>query len=207
MLLRCRLQEGILLSVRFSVLKVPFWQCLNKWTNLFCVLKEALFFLNSGNSISSSKLRIQTVYQTICLNFDAVNPLRGNMWSVVAIGWGVQVSDYFFLFHLQQRWQQHEEGELEHCVWTPAGAPIRPEQQNIFFTLLLAVYLIAVLWNLLLILLIRLDSCLHTLMYFFLIILHTMLNSHLQPPMYFFLSLLSLQLPSQGCPGALRVST
>ncbi|XP_005082206.1 olfactory receptor 1J4-like [Mesocricetus auratus] len=48
------------------------------------------------------------------------------------------------------------------------GLPIRPEQQNIFFTLFLAMYLTTVLGNLLIILLIRLDSHLHTPMYFFL---------------------------------------
>ncbi|XP_008834280.2 olfactory receptor 1J4-like [Nannospalax galili] len=48
------------------------------------------------------------------------------------------------------------------------GLPIQPEQQGIFFTLFLAVYLTTVLGNLLIILLIRLDSRLHTPMYFFL---------------------------------------
>uniref|UniRef100_A0A8C6R4N6 Olfactory receptor n=1 Tax=Nannospalax galili TaxID=1026970 RepID=A0A8C6R4N6_NANGA len=48
------------------------------------------------------------------------------------------------------------------------GLPIRPEQQGIFFTLFLAMYLTTVLGNLLIILLIRLDSRLHTPMYFFL---------------------------------------
>uniref|UniRef100_A0A8C6RDM4 Olfactory receptor n=2 Tax=Nannospalax galili TaxID=1026970 RepID=A0A8C6RDM4_NANGA len=48
------------------------------------------------------------------------------------------------------------------------GLPIQPEQQGIFFTLFLAMYLTTVLGNLLIILLIRLDSRLHTPMYFFL---------------------------------------
>nr|XP_048284788.1 olfactory receptor 3 [Myodes glareolus] len=48
------------------------------------------------------------------------------------------------------------------------GLPIRPEQWGIFFTLFLAMYLITMLGNLLIILLIRLDSHLHTPMYFFL---------------------------------------
>ncbi|XP_020042814.2 olfactory receptor 1J2 [Castor canadensis] len=48
------------------------------------------------------------------------------------------------------------------------GLPIRPEQQGIFFALFLAMYLTTVLGNLLIILLIRLDSHLHTPMYFFL---------------------------------------
>ncbi|XP_013211161.2 olfactory receptor 50-like [Microtus ochrogaster] len=48
------------------------------------------------------------------------------------------------------------------------GLPIRPEQQSVFFTLFLAMYLTTVLGNLLIILLIRLDSHLHTPMYFFL---------------------------------------
>ncbi|GAB5580093.1 olfactory receptor 1J4-like [Prionailurus iriomotensis] len=48
------------------------------------------------------------------------------------------------------------------------GLPIRPEQQGMFFTLFLGMYLTTVLGNLLIILLIRLDSRLHTPMYFFL---------------------------------------
>ncbi|XP_019649056.2 LOW QUALITY PROTEIN: olfactory receptor 1J1-like, partial [Ailuropoda melanoleuca] len=48
------------------------------------------------------------------------------------------------------------------------GLPIRPEQHGLFFALFLGMYLTTVLGNLLIILLIRLDSCLHTPMYFFL---------------------------------------
>ncbi|XP_045701854.1 olfactory receptor 1J4-like [Phyllostomus hastatus] len=48
------------------------------------------------------------------------------------------------------------------------GLPIRPEEQGMFFTLFLGMYLTTVLGNLLIILLIRLDSRLHTPMYFFL---------------------------------------
>ncbi|XP_035873173.1 olfactory receptor 1J4-like [Phyllostomus discolor] len=48
------------------------------------------------------------------------------------------------------------------------GLPIRPGQQGVFFALFLGMYLTTVLGNLLIILLIRLDSRLHTPMYFFL---------------------------------------
>ncbi|XP_051697334.1 olfactory receptor 1J4-like [Oryctolagus cuniculus] len=48
------------------------------------------------------------------------------------------------------------------------GLPIRPEEQSMFFALFLGMYLTTVLGNLLIILLIRLDSRLHTPMYFFL---------------------------------------
>ena len=48
------------------------------------------------------------------------------------------------------------------------GLPIRPEQQGVFFALFLGVYLTTVLENLLIFLLISLDSRLHTPMYFFL---------------------------------------
>ncbi|XP_004677987.1 PREDICTED: olfactory receptor 1J4-like [Condylura cristata] len=48
------------------------------------------------------------------------------------------------------------------------GLPIRPEQRGVFFILFLGMYLTTVLGNLLIILLIRLDSRLHTPMYFFL---------------------------------------
>ncbi|XP_073081115.1 olfactory receptor 1J2 isoform X2 [Manis javanica] len=48
------------------------------------------------------------------------------------------------------------------------GFPVPPEQQGMFFALFLGMYLTTVLGNLLIILLIRLDSRLHTPMYFFL---------------------------------------
>ncbi|XP_014637421.1 PREDICTED: LOW QUALITY PROTEIN: olfactory receptor 1J4-like [Ceratotherium simum simum] len=48
------------------------------------------------------------------------------------------------------------------------GVPIPSEQQGMFFALFLGMYPTMVVGNLLIILLIRLDSCLHTLMYFFL---------------------------------------
>ncbi|CAH6788987.1 olfactory receptor 50 [Phodopus roborovskii] len=48
------------------------------------------------------------------------------------------------------------------------GLPIRPEDQGMYSVLFLAMYLTTVLGNLLIILLIRLDSHLHTPMYFFL---------------------------------------
>ncbi|XP_037349700.1 olfactory receptor 1J4-like [Talpa occidentalis] len=48
------------------------------------------------------------------------------------------------------------------------GLPIHPEQRGLFFALFLGMYLTTVLGNLLIILLIRLDSRLHTPMYFFL---------------------------------------
>nr|XP_027792361.1 olfactory receptor 50-like [Marmota flaviventris] len=48
------------------------------------------------------------------------------------------------------------------------GLPIQPEQQGMYYALFLGMYLITVLGNLLIILLIRLDSRLHTPMYFFL---------------------------------------
>ncbi|ELR51062.1 hypothetical protein M91_04294, partial [Bos mutus] len=48
------------------------------------------------------------------------------------------------------------------------GLPIQPEHHGVFFALFRGMYLITVLGNLLILLLIRLDSRLHTLMYFFL---------------------------------------
>ncbi|EHB03191.1 Olfactory receptor-like protein DTMT [Heterocephalus glaber] len=48
------------------------------------------------------------------------------------------------------------------------GLPIQPEQQHVFYALFLAMYLTTILGNLLIIVLIQLDSHLHTPMYFFL---------------------------------------
>ena len=60
--------------------------------------------------------------------------------------------------------------ENQSCVseFLLLGLPIQPGQQGMFFTLFLGMYLTTVLGNLLIILLIRLDSHLHTPMYFFL---------------------------------------
>ncbi|KFO24140.1 olfactory receptor 50 [Fukomys damarensis] len=52
--------------------------------------------------------------------------------------------------------------------FTLLGLPISPEEQGMYYALFLALYLTTVLGNLLIILLIRLDSRLHTPMYFFL---------------------------------------
>ncbi|XP_075415711.1 olfactory receptor-like protein DTMT [Tenrec ecaudatus] len=48
------------------------------------------------------------------------------------------------------------------------GLPIEPEQHNLFYTLFLAMYVTTVMGNMLIIILIRLDSHLHTPMYLFL---------------------------------------
>ncbi|XP_037653097.1 olfactory receptor 50-like [Choloepus didactylus] len=48
------------------------------------------------------------------------------------------------------------------------GLPVRPEEQSMYYAVFLGMYLTTVLGNLLIILLIRLDFCLHTPMYFFL---------------------------------------
>ena len=48
------------------------------------------------------------------------------------------------------------------------GLPIRPDQQDLFYTLFLAMYVTTVLGNLLIMVLIRLDPHLHTPMYLFL---------------------------------------
>ncbi|XP_028359365.1 olfactory receptor 1J4-like [Phyllostomus discolor] len=60
------------------------------------------------------------------------------------------------------------ENQSSLCEFLLLGLPIRPGQQGVFFTLFLGMYLTTVLGNLLIILLIRLDSHLHTPMYFFL---------------------------------------
>nr|XP_023400731.1 olfactory receptor 1J4-like [Loxodonta africana] len=60
---------------------------------------------------------------------------------------------------------ENQSSMSEFCL---LGLPIRPEQQGMFFILFLSMYLTTVLGNLLIILLIRLDSRLHTPMYFFL---------------------------------------
>ena len=62
-------------------------------------------------------------------------------------------------------WREKQSSISEFLV---LGLPICPEQQGVSFALFLGMYLTMVLGNLLIILLIRLDPHLHTLMYFFL---------------------------------------
>ncbi|XP_008839816.1 olfactory receptor 1J4-like [Nannospalax galili] len=82
------------------------------------------------------------------------------------------------------------------------GLPIQPEQQGIFFTLFLIMYLTTVLGNLLIILLIRLDSRLHTPMYFFLCHLafsDISLSSVTIPKMLSNMQTQHLSMPFEGC--------
>ncbi|KAM7093114.1 LOW QUALITY PROTEIN: uncharacterized protein WM277_025494 [Molossus nigricans] len=73
------------------------------------------------------------------------------------------------LLHPQQRESSmRPENQSSVSEFLLLGLPIRPGQQGMFFTLFLGMYLTTVLGNLLIILLIRLDSRLHTPMYFFL---------------------------------------
>ncbi|XP_012378167.3 olfactory receptor 1J4-like [Dasypus novemcinctus] len=82
------------------------------------------------------------------------------------------------------------------------GLPIRPEQQGVFFTLFLGMYLTTVLGNLLIILLIRLDSRLHTPMYFFLshlALTDVSLSSVTVPKMLMIMKTQNQSISYQGC--------
>ncbi|XP_076983919.1 olfactory receptor 1J2-like [Tamandua tetradactyla] len=82
------------------------------------------------------------------------------------------------------------------------GLPIRPEQQGGFFCLFLGMYLTTVLGNLLIVLLIRLDSRLYTPMYFFLSHLaftDVSFSSVTIPKMLMNMQTHNLSIPYQGC--------
>ncbi|XP_015353228.2 olfactory receptor 50-like [Marmota marmota marmota] len=82
------------------------------------------------------------------------------------------------------------------------GLPIQPEQQGMYYTLFLGMYLTTVLGNLLIILLIRLDSRLHTPMYFFLSHLafsDVSLSSVTVPKMLRNMQTQHLSIPYEGC--------
>ncbi|XP_054986988.1 olfactory receptor 1J4-like [Sorex araneus] len=82
------------------------------------------------------------------------------------------------------------------------GLPIPPEQQGWFLTLFLVIYLTTVLGNLLIILLIRIDSRLHTPMYFFLSILafnDVCLSSVTVPKMLVDMQSNHKSIPYSGC--------
>ncbi|XP_004677975.1 PREDICTED: olfactory receptor 50-like [Condylura cristata] len=82
------------------------------------------------------------------------------------------------------------------------GLPIRPEKQSSFYTLFLAMYLTTLLGNLLIILLIRLDSRLHTPMYFFLshlALTDVSFSSVIAPKMLFNMQTQSQSISYAGC--------
>ncbi|XP_055994550.1 olfactory receptor 1J4-like [Sorex fumeus] len=82
------------------------------------------------------------------------------------------------------------------------GLPIPPEQQGWFLTLFLVIYLTTMLGNLLIILLIRIDSRLHTPMYFFLSILafnDVSLSSVTVPKMLVDMQSIHKSIPYSGC--------
>ncbi|XP_012520610.1 PREDICTED: olfactory receptor 1J2 [Propithecus coquereli] len=82
------------------------------------------------------------------------------------------------------------------------GLPIPPEQQRVFFLLFLGMYLTTVLGNLLIILLIRLDSRLHTPMYFFLrhlALTDVSFSSVTVPKMLMNMQTQHLSIPYAGC--------
>ncbi|XP_040860501.1 olfactory receptor 1J1-like [Ochotona curzoniae] len=82
------------------------------------------------------------------------------------------------------------------------GLPVRPEQQGVFFALFLGMYLTTVLGNLLIVLLIRLDSRLHTPMYFFLSHLafsDIAFSSVTVPKMLLNMQTHHLSIPYKGC--------
>ncbi|XP_053461622.1 olfactory receptor 1J1 [Nycticebus coucang] len=82
------------------------------------------------------------------------------------------------------------------------GLPIQPKQRGVFFLLFLGMYLTTVLGNLLIILLIRLDSRLHTPMYFFLshlALTDVSFSSVTVPKMLMNLQTQHLSIPYEGC--------
>nr|XP_008525919.1 PREDICTED: olfactory receptor 1J4-like [Equus przewalskii] len=87
---------------------------------------------------------------------------------LVAVSWILSCGSA--LLHTLLLGQRTMRPENQSCVseFLLLGLPIQPEQQGLFFALFLCMYLTTVLGNLLIILLIRLDSRLHTPMYFFL---------------------------------------
>ncbi|KAK1334210.1 hypothetical protein QTO34_005210 [Cnephaeus nilssonii] len=72
---------------------------------------------------------------------------------------------YTFFFPSREKSSMRPENQSSVSQFLLLGLPIPPGQQGVFFTLFLGMYLTTVLGNLLIILLIRLDSRLHTPMY------------------------------------------
>ncbi|XP_004677985.1 PREDICTED: olfactory receptor 1J4-like [Condylura cristata] len=95
--------------------------------------------------------------------------------------------------------QENQSGVSEFLL---LGLPILPEQEGVFFALFLGMYLTTVLGNLLIILLIRLDSRLHTPMYFFLshlALADVSFSSVTVPKMLWNMQTLDLSISYAGC--------
>ncbi|XP_047380692.1 olfactory receptor 50-like [Sciurus carolinensis] len=119
---------------------------------------------------------------------------------LVVVSWVLSSSNALLhtllLTHLMRRDNQTSVSEF-----LLLGLPIQPEEQGVYYALFLVMYLTMVLGNLLIILLIRLDSRLHTPMYFFLshLVLTDICFSSVTAPKMLMNMLMQTQSISNGC--------
>nr|XP_010954480.1 olfactory receptor 1J4-like [Camelus bactrianus] len=107
-------------------------------------------------------------YMAICHPLHYTTIMRKELCALlVAVSWILSgASSLSHTLLLTQSMRRENQSSVSQFLLL--GLPIRPEQRGVVFALFLGVYLTTVLGNLLIILLIRLDSRLHTPMYFFL---------------------------------------
>ncbi|XP_036117349.1 olfactory receptor 1J4-like [Molossus molossus] len=132
-------------------------------------ISQLYFFILFG-SLDNFLLAVMAYdrYVAICHPLHYTTIMRGWLCVLLVCGsW--MVASVHALFHtLLLRRTMRRDNQSSVSEFLLLGLPIRPEQQGMYFTLFLGMYLTTVLGNLLIILLIRLDSRLHTPMYFFL---------------------------------------
>ncbi|XP_063096926.1 olfactory receptor 1J21-like [Cavia porcellus] len=133
-----------------------------------CISQEFFFLLFGGLDSFLLTAMAYDRYVAIC------HPLHYNIIMspvlcvlLVILSWVLSSASAFvhtfLLSHLMRKGNQSSASEF-----LLLGLPIQKEEQGMYYTLFLVMYLTTVLGNLLIILLIRLDARLHTPMYFFL---------------------------------------
>ncbi|XP_049751910.1 olfactory receptor 1J4-like [Elephas maximus indicus] len=132
-------------------------------------ISQVYFFLLFGD-IDSLLLTSMAYdrYVAIChpLHYTTIMS-QGLCFMLVILSWAHSFA-YALLHTLLLMSTMRWENQSSMSEFLLLGLPIQLEQQNMFFTLFLVMYLTTMLGNMLIILLIRVDPCLHTPMYFFL---------------------------------------
>ncbi|EHB04088.1 Olfactory receptor 1J2, partial [Heterocephalus glaber] len=153
----------MLMDIQTNLKSIPFAGCISQ-------MYFFIFFTDLDSFLITSMAYDR--YVAICRPLHYTTIMKEELCILlVAISWilscASSLSHTLCLTRLEKR-TMRKENQSSAPKFLLLGLPIRPDEQAIFFTLFLVMYLTTVLGNLLIILLIRLDSHLHTPMYFFL---------------------------------------
>ncbi|XP_006108335.3 olfactory receptor 1J4-like, partial [Myotis lucifugus] len=133
-----------------------------------CISQLYFFILFAGLDNFLLAVMAYDRYVAICQPLHYTTIMREGLCVLLVAGSWVLSSSVALLYTLLLVRLMRPENQSSVTQFLLLGLPIPPGQQGVFFTLFLGMYLTTVLGNLLIILLIRLDSRLHTPMYFFL---------------------------------------